>query len=127
MPPRRDCPSGPIGENGRFLPGNNANPGGRPKGLSRQTRDLVGEDGEPLVRLWLEIALDPSQKTSDRLEASRLLADRGWGKALASVEIDSRVHHGIETPSFPTITLRGLLDEERLALEPPAEAVDAES
>jgi hypothetical protein len=26
-------------------------------------------------------AQDASQKTSDRLEASRLLADRGWGKA----------------------------------------------
>jgi hypothetical protein len=47
------------------------------------------------------------------LEASRLLADRGWGKALASVEIDSRVHHDVETRAIPTITLRGLLDEER--------------
>lgn len=75
----------------------------------------------------LEIALDPSQKTSDQLEASRLLADRGWGKALASVEIDTHVHQGSEAPSFPRITLRGLLDEERLALEPPAEVVGAES
>jgi hypothetical protein len=70
---------------------------------------------------------DPSADGSDRLEASRLLADRGWGKALASVEIDSRVHHGIETPAIPTITLRGLLDEERLALEPAREVLDAES
>jgi hypothetical protein len=34
-----------------------------------------------LAELWWSIARDPSQKTSDRLEASRLLADRGWGKA----------------------------------------------
>jgi hypothetical protein len=41
---------------------------------------LVGEDGLPLVQLWWDIAQDPMQRTSDRLVASRLLADRGWGK-----------------------------------------------
>jgi hypothetical protein len=57
-------------------------PGGRPRSLARKTRELVGEDGEPLVRLWLSIALDESQRTRDRLDASRLLADRGWGRAV---------------------------------------------
>jgi hypothetical protein len=33
-----------------------------------------------LVELWWSIAQDPMQRTSDRLVASRLLADRGWGK-----------------------------------------------
>jgi hypothetical protein len=33
-----------------------------------------------LVELWWQIAQDPMQRTSDRLVASRLLADRGWGK-----------------------------------------------
>jgi hypothetical protein len=45
-----------------------------------RTRELVGEDGTPLVELWWQIAQDPLQRTSDRLVASRLLADRGWGK-----------------------------------------------
>jgi hypothetical protein len=36
-----------------------------------------------LAELWWSIAQDPMQRTSDRLEASRLLADRGWGKAAA--------------------------------------------
>jgi hypothetical protein len=31
--------------------------------------------------VWWQIAQDMLQRTSDRLEASRLLADRGWGKA----------------------------------------------
>jgi hypothetical protein len=44
---------------------------------------LVGEDGLPLVQLWWDIAQDPMQRTSDRLVASRLLADRGWGKPAA--------------------------------------------
>jgi hypothetical protein len=67
---------------GRPFPrGVSGNPGGRPKSLSRSTRELVGEDGMKLAELWWSIARDRSQKTSDRLEASRLLADRGWGKA----------------------------------------------
>jgi hypothetical protein len=34
-----------------------------------------------LVELWWSIASDPMRRDSDRLEATRLLADRGWGKA----------------------------------------------
>jgi hypothetical protein len=59
-----------------------SNPGGRPKGLARAAGELVGEDGMALVKLWWQIAQDPMQRTRDRLEASRLLADRGWGKPL---------------------------------------------
>jgi hypothetical protein len=33
------------------------------------------------VKLWWSIASDQMRRDSDRLEASRLLADRGWGKA----------------------------------------------
>jgi hypothetical protein len=33
------------------------------------------------VDLWWAIANDPMRRDSDRFEASRLLADRGWGKA----------------------------------------------
>jgi hypothetical protein len=64
-----------------FAKGTSGNPGGRPKGLSRAARELVGEDGMPLVELWWSIASDPMRRDRDRLEASRLLADRGWGKA----------------------------------------------
>jgi uncharacterized protein DUF5681 len=74
--------SGSAGKVGRpFRPGQSGNPGGRPKGLAKATRELVGQDGLPLVELWWSIAQDPMRRDSDRLEASRLLADRGWGKA----------------------------------------------
>jgi hypothetical protein len=52
-----------------FPKGVSGNPGGRPKSLSRKTRELVGGDGEPLIRLWLSIATDERQKTTDRLAA----------------------------------------------------------
>jgi hypothetical protein len=41
-----------------------------------------------LVELWLSIAMDPQRRDRDRLEASRLLVDRGWGKAAAFQPID---------------------------------------
>ena len=41
----------------------------------------MGEDGHKLAEFWLSIMDDPMRRDSDRLEASKLLADRGWGKA----------------------------------------------
>ena len=64
-----------------FKPGRSGNPGGRPQGLARATRELVGEDGMKLAELWWSIASDETRRDSDRLEASKLLADRGWGTA----------------------------------------------
>ena len=76
--------SGSAGKVGRPWPrGVSGNPGGGPQGLARANRELVGEDGMALAQLWWSIAQDEMQRTSDRLEASRLLADRGWGKAAA--------------------------------------------
>jgi Family of unknown function (DUF5681) len=65
----------------RFVPGRSGNPSGRPRGLVRITRELVADDGRPIAEFWLATMNDPGAKLSERLEASRLLADRGWGKA----------------------------------------------
>jgi hypothetical protein len=64
-----------------FRPGRSGNPGGRPQSLAKATRALVDEDGMKLAEFWLSIMQDETRRDSDRLEASRLLADRGWGKA----------------------------------------------
>jgi L-rhamnose isomerase len=64
-----------------FRPGRSGNPGGRPQSLAKATRALVGEDGLALAQIWWDIARDETRRDRDRLEASRLLADRGWGKA----------------------------------------------
>jgi hypothetical protein len=34
-----------------------------------------------LAEFWLSIREDETRRDSDRLQASKLLADRGWGKA----------------------------------------------
>jgi hypothetical protein len=70
------------------MPGQSGNPRGRPKGLAKATRELVGEDGMKLAEFWLSIMEDPMRRDSDRLEASKLLADRGWGKAASFEPLD---------------------------------------
>jgi Family of unknown function (DUF5681) len=72
-----------------FRPGQSGNPGGRPKGLAKATRELVGEDGMKLAEFWLSIMDDPMRRDSDRLKASRLLADRGWGKPATFEPLES--------------------------------------
>jgi hypothetical protein len=64
-----------------FQPGRSGNPGGRPQSLAKATRQIVGEDGMKLAELWWSIASDETRRDRDRLEASRLLAGRDWGKA----------------------------------------------
>jgi hypothetical protein len=63
--------------------GQSGNPGGRPRGFARATRELLGDDGISIARFWLQTMRDETEPTRVRLEASRLLAERGWGRAPA--------------------------------------------
>ena len=78
------------GASGRgFRPGQSGNPGGRPKGLARRVRELVGADGERILNVFVGVMTDPTARTADRMEAARWLADRGWGKAPPVVDLDA--------------------------------------
>ena len=71
-----------------FKPGQSGNPGGRPKGVAKTVRELVGGDPEELVRILFSIAKDASARNADRISASKELLERGWGKAPVSVADD---------------------------------------
>ena len=78
------------GVTGRFLPGNRANPGGRPKGLAALVREET-KDGAELVAYMLAVLRHPKQPTALRMAAAQWLADRGFGKAVAVLEADITV------------------------------------
>ncbi|MCR4338788.1 MAG: DUF5681 domain-containing protein [Gemmatimonadaceae bacterium] len=75
-----------------WKPGQSGNPGGRPKGLARQVRELVGNDGKRLAEFHLAVAtldvelLAAANVTAkqvtvrDRQTSVAWLAERGWGK-----------------------------------------------
>ncbi|MET0937804.1 MAG: DUF5681 domain-containing protein [Gaiellaceae bacterium] len=69
-----------------FTPGVSGNPGGRPKGLSRRVRELVGEDGHEIAEYMFSVTTDERTRTADRIEAAKWLADRGFGRAAIIVD-----------------------------------------
>jgi hypothetical protein len=85
-----------------FPPGMSGNPGGRPKGLAAMTRELVGGDGRAIAAFWVETMQDPENPLRLRLEASKLLAERGWGRSGSG---DLPIPVGLAPP---------LLDEKRI-------------
>jgi len=68
------------------MPGVSGNPGGRPKGLSRRVRELVGDDGHEIAEFMFGVLSDETERTADRMEAAKWLADRGFGKAALVVD-----------------------------------------
>jgi hypothetical protein len=70
------------------MPGVSGNPGGRPKGLSRRVRELVGDDGHVIADYMVTVLNDETQRTPDRIEAAKWLADRAFGRAVQALDID---------------------------------------
>lgn len=79
----RMCSDGilrPLGN--PFQPGNKiAKMGGRPKGLARSIRDMVGDDPARIANVLFDILEDPTARNADRIGAAKEILDRGWGKA----------------------------------------------
>lgn len=65
----------------KWRKGQTGNPGGRPKGLASRVRELTG-DGEAVLDLLMDV-LTGQMKANPRekLEAAKILLERGWGKA----------------------------------------------
>lgn len=70
-----------------WKPGQSGNPGGRPKGLQRATRELVGDDGISLAKFWVAMMENAKVPWNTRMAASMALAERGWGKAASLPEV----------------------------------------
>ena len=72
-----------------WKPGQSGNPSGRPKsalGIARAIRKQTG-DGAELVAFYLEVFRDEDEPVILRMKAAEWLADRGWGKAMQSIDV----------------------------------------
>lgn len=61
---------------------------GRPKGLARRIRDMVGDDPARVANVLFDILEDKKARNVDRIMAAREILDRGWGKAPAFAPIE---------------------------------------
>ena len=59
-----------------FMPGQSGNPGGRPKGLSRRVRELVGDDGHAIAEYMFTVLNDEKERRSKRRACRPTLS--GW-------------------------------------------------
>jgi len=66
-----------------FQKGQSGNPGGRPKGLARYVRELVGDDGRAIADFVFGVLADENQPIETRMKAAVFLADRGFGRPVA--------------------------------------------
>ena len=106
-----------------FLPGMSGNPGGRPKGLARYVRELVGDDGRRVADFMVSVLEDEREPTLTRMEAARWLADRGFGRSHVPVEVKQPEQEEtiiIESPIFSMVAAAKEAQERELEAAPPA-------
>ncbi len=75
-----------------FVRGVSGNPNGRPPGglsLAARIRTLGGADGATYAELLHRVALDEGEPTRVRLDALKILLDRGYGAAPQELHIES--------------------------------------
>jgi len=78
----------PVGR--RFPKGRSGNPGGRPKGLVKKIREET-DDGEQIADFVLHVFRGEVEgvRLKDRVEAATWLADRGFGRPVQAMNIES--------------------------------------
>jgi hypothetical protein len=98
-----------------FTPGVSGNPGGRPRHLARWVCELVGDDGEAIACYMVAVMSDETERTADRMEAARWLADRGFGRPTQTLDVDVRAR---EKPWIDLTKLSALIALVERALRP---------
>lgn len=90
------------GPDGRFLPGNNANPRGRPS-LPPEFKDFAKEAPGRLR----EIADDPATPVKVKADIERWFAEMWYGKSPQALDIEGKM----ETTGVKTVRFEGELDK----------------
>ena len=85
-------------DDGKWLPGTSPNPGGRPRGLASKVREVTRDGADPIQILVNVLEGNVAgTRVKDQIEASKILLDKGFGKA--TTVIDADVHYGRQDPN----------------------------
>lgn len=88
---------------GTFAPGSSGCPGGRPKSLEKLVREQIGPNMVKLTAVMEDIVMGrlpegmnarASVSPRDRIEAYKVLCDRGWGKARVTIDLAADIVAG---------------------------------
>lgn len=72
----------------QFKKGQSGNPNGRPK-IPEDIKKAFKEASKGACEVLTSIMLDPTAKDVDRIRAAEVILDRGWGKAVQAVDVET--------------------------------------
>ena len=90
----------------RFRPGQSGNPKGRPPGgtaLAERIRALAGDNGASYVQMLHDLVMDEQQPTRFRIDAVKILFDRGFGKPPQEIHVTGE--HGLTDEQIAGLSL----------------------
>lgn len=82
-----DKPANNRDARGRFVAGNRANPGGRPKG-NEEIREALRRLTPAAVDTYKRVLEDPEAATKDKIRVAQDILDRVLGKPQQSISLD---------------------------------------
>jgi hypothetical protein len=106
---------------GRFLPGQSANPGGRPSGV-KELRELTRQYTHEAVDVLVKHLNDPDPRVA--LFAANSLLDRGYGKPSPAAEEDQTDLARAHLEALKAITARS--ERQHLLMRPESAEEEAD-
>jgi hypothetical protein len=72
-------------------------------------RELLGDDGYAIAQFIYDVMSNEKARTTDRLDAGRWLADRGFGRSVQPLDLDVNQYPALDITMLSSEDLKTLL------------------